>query len=212
MAATVCSVSKNKNLCLRSRPAAALLPQTMPLCTTLRNRQASRQSVAHGPHEDMKKNDSINGGTLAMALKLREIPVIGIVGRIVMHCLSVTIPKDVKIGKGVILNHNCYGTVMHPLTTIGDYASIYQNVTLGRKYPFGHYGGIVIGEHATVCAGAKVLAGTEPLIIGKGAVVAANAVLTHSIGDFEVWAGVPARKIATLSPDDPRWFEENIGG
>ena len=112
-----------------------------------------------------------------------------------MHCLSVDIPKQVVIGEGVILMHNCYGTVMHPKVRLGDNSIIYHNVTLGRKNPSGPFGGIVIEDGAIVCAGAKVLGGERPLVVGKGAIVGANAVLTHSIPPYEVWGVIPARKI-----------------
>ena len=31
--------------------------------------------------------------------------------------------------------------------------------------------------------------------IGKGSVIAAGAVVTKNIGEYEIWAGVPAKKI-----------------
>lgn len=56
-----------------------------------------------------------------------------------------------------------------------------------------------------IAAGAKILAGEETVMIGEGAVVAANAVLTHSIGPYEVWGGISARQIAILSHKDKRF-------
>lgn len=159
--------------------------------------------------KDMAKNHKYNGlvGAVSKALKLRELPVIGFAGQILMHFLSVDIPRSVKFGEGVTLVHNCYGTVMHSLVTIGDGAVIYHNVTLGRKYPYGTFGGIVVGKNATIAADAKVLAGAETVVIGEGAVVAANAVLTHSIGDYEIWGGVPAKKIGVNEPNDIRFYK-----
>lgn len=58
-----------------------------------------------------------------------------------------------------------------------------------------------------IAAGAKILAGAETVVIGEGAVVAANAVLTHSIGPYEVWGGIPARQIAILDPKDERFYK-----
>jgi acetyltransferase-like isoleucine patch superfamily enzyme len=52
---------------------------------------------------------------------------------------------------------------------------------------------IIIGEDVWIGAGAVILRG---VCLGKGAVVAANAVVTHSVGEYEVVAGVPARRIA----------------
>lgn len=50
----------------------------------------------------------------------------------------------------------------------------------------------VIGEYAFICAGAIVQPGVT---IGKGAVLAPGAVATKDIPDFEVWSGIPARKV-----------------
>jgi acetyltransferase-like isoleucine patch superfamily enzyme len=50
-------------------------------------------------------------------------------------------------------------------------------------------------RNAVVFAGATILPGVT---IGENAVVAAGAVVRENVGDFEVWAGVPARKVKTL--------------
>lgn len=51
---------------------------------------------------------------------------------------------------------------------------------------------IVIGDQAWVAAGAVILKGVT---IGRGAVVAANAVVNRDVADFEIVGGVPARSI-----------------
>ncbi|MEI6946692.1 acyltransferase [Paraflavisolibacter sp. H34] len=51
---------------------------------------------------------------------------------------------------------------------------------------------IRIGNDVWIGCNAVVLKGVE---IGDGAVVAAGAVITKSIGPGEIWAGVPAKKI-----------------
>ena len=35
----------------------------------------------------------------------------------------------------------------------------------------------------------------KKLVVGEGTVIGANAVLTQSTGDWEIWAGIPAKKI-----------------
>lgn len=50
----------------------------------------------------------------------------------------------------------------------------------------------VIGKNAAVLTNATVLPGVT---VGEGAVVAAGAVATKDIPPYEVWAGVPAKKI-----------------
>ena len=51
---------------------------------------------------------------------------------------------------------------------------------------------IILNEAVWLGAGVVVLRGVT---IGRGAIVGAGAVVTKSIGEFEIWAGVPARKI-----------------
>jgi acetyltransferase-like isoleucine patch superfamily enzyme len=50
----------------------------------------------------------------------------------------------------------------------------------------------VIGKNAIVFSNAVVLPGVT---VGEGAIVAAGAVATKDIPPFEIWGGVPARKI-----------------
>jgi len=51
---------------------------------------------------------------------------------------------------------------------------------------------VEIGDYAFVGTRAMILPGCN---IGLGGVLAAGSVLTRSIPDYEIWAGVPARKI-----------------
>jgi len=41
--------------------------------------------------------------------------------------------------------------------------------------------------------------------IGNGAVVAAGAVVTKDIPDFEIWGGVPAKKISERQLKNPNY-------
>lgn len=52
----------------------------------------------------------------------------------------------------------------------------------------------VIGEYVVIFAGAVICPGVT---IGNGAVIGAGAVVTKDMPAWEVWAGNPARKIAT---------------
>lgn len=111
------------------------------------------------------------------------------------------VPPDVQIGRNVDFLHNGIGTVIHPSTVIEDGACICQNVTIGDANSWlgydggGRFEGVRIGHDAMICAGAKVLASKGVLYVGKGSVIGANAVLTKSTGDYEIWAGVPAKML-----------------
>ncbi len=49
-----------------------------------------------------------------------------------------------------------------------------------------------IGQNASVLAGAIILGGVT---LHEGAIAAAGSVVTHDIPAWEIWAGVPARKL-----------------
>jgi len=50
----------------------------------------------------------------------------------------------------------------------------------------------VIEADAWICAGAILIAGVR---IGRGAIVAAGAVITHDVPPYEIHGGVPGRKL-----------------
>lgn len=118
---------------------------------------------------------------------------------------SVDIPAAVKIGKSISLPHNGMGTVIHPRTTLGDRVKIYHQVTVGRKdahLPIAEsvMERVVIEDDVVLFPGAKVLGGAGITTIGKGTLVAANAVLMNSTGENEIWAGIPARLVGKRNP------------
>lgn len=67
---------------------------------------------------------------------------------------------------------------------------------LSRELPVrdqGHTAGkLVLGDDVWIGANAVVVG---DVAIGQGAVIAAGAVVTKDVSEYEVWGGVPARKI-----------------
>jgi serine O-acetyltransferase len=55
--------------------------------------------------------------------------------------------------------------------------------------------GIVIEDDVILSPGAKVLCKEGVLRVRRGTVVGANAVLLQSTGEWEIWAGVPAKMV-----------------
>jgi serine O-acetyltransferase len=53
----------------------------------------------------------------------------------------------------------------------------------------------VIEDDVIIGAGAVVLFSRGTLTVARGTIVGANAVLTRSTGENEIWAGVPARRV-----------------
>ena len=137
----------------------------------------------------------------------RRSPLVGELAYYLLKILGVEIPNPVKIGEGFELAHGGFGVVIHPKTTIGNRVKIYPGVTLGRADIFrsaslSRFEGIVIEDDSILCPGAKILCKEGVLIVRKGCVVGANAVLLESTGVNEIWAGIPARCVGKRDGDN----------
>ena len=96
------------------------------------------------------------------------------------------IPLNSNVGGGLVMLHP-NGVVIHPDAVIGPNCMIFQQVTIGTS---GSGSGLpVIGGHVDIGAGAKILGG---ITIGNHVTIGANAVVTKSLPDGVVAAGVPA--------------------
>ena len=131
-------------------------------------------------------------------VQCRRTPVIGILSRHLLKLLGVRIHAAVPIGQNFRLMHGGLGVVIHRCTKIGANVRIYPGVIVGRAdvyLPFGEsrFGGFEIGDDVILSSGAKVLCKNGLLKVGRGTIVGANAVLLESTGEYEIWAGSPAR-------------------
>jgi acetyltransferase-like isoleucine patch superfamily enzyme len=104
---------------------------------------------------------------------------------------------DVFIGTGCEFNI-CRGITVgrHSLIASGCKFIDHDHGFSVRSKPMGKQRGteapIVIEHDVWIGANAVVLKGVT---IEQGAIIAAGSVLTKSVGAFEVWGGVPARKL-----------------
>lgn len=111
------------------------------------------------------------------------------------------IGRDVFIGEDLIISDNIHDKNV----IIGDRVAIAPRVTLitssgpnkSRIKPYiKEVNGIIkIEQDAWICTGAIIL---PNITIGKGAVVAAGAVVTKNVYPFTIVGGVPARLIKKL--------------
>ncbi len=106
-------------------------------------------------------------------------------GEGVLVMAGCTFTVDVEVGRHVVLNPGC--TVAHDVV-IGDFSYISPGVNLA--------GGVVIGAGVHVGTGATVLPHKR---IGRGAVIGAGAVVTRDVPSDAVFAGVPARRLRSVS-------------
>jgi serine O-acetyltransferase len=135
---------------------------------------------------------------------LSKIAGLGPLATFSLRLLGVNVPACVQIGKGIELPHGAVGLVVHEDTIIGSGVKLYQGVTLGRSdthlpaQETKQGGHIEVGDGAMIGANACILFKSgSVLTIGSGAVVGANSVVLSSIPAGEIWAGNPARLVAT---------------
>ena len=121
-----------------------------------------------------------------------------------------SIGKDVYIAEGLIIVEELsdQGHII-----IKDRASFAPNVILVtsshpnesriREFVPTPRGKVVIEEDAWLGAGAIIL---PNVTVGKGAVVAAGAVVNKDVEPFTIVGGIPAKKLADVDiPPDKRW-------
>lgn len=126
--------------------------------------------------------------------------IIGKIFFILLKLLSIEIPKEVQISSTVKFKHWSTGLVVHPDVIIEEDVEIYQGVTIGRADAYlersqSQMEGIIIKKGAVLCAGAKILCKEGTLVVGENCVIGANSVLLNSTKPYEIWAGIPARKV-----------------
>lgn len=132
----------------------------------------------------------------------RQLPIIGKLSYYLLKILGSEIPMSVDVGEGFLLEHGGHGVVVHSKARIGRGVHIYQGVTIGRADIYqpmdkSKFEGVVIEDDVILCPGCKVLCKEGILKVGAGTVVGANAVLLESTGEYEIWAGSPARRVGS---------------
>ncbi|MDR3328041.1 MAG: gamma carbonic anhydrase family protein [Prevotellaceae bacterium] len=109
---------------------------------------------------------------------------------------SIRIGNNVNIQDGAVLHTLYKKSQVH----IGNHVSVGHNVIVH---------GATIHDYALIGMGATLL---DNVVVGEGAIVAANAlVLTGTlIEPNTIWAGVPAKKVKEVSPEQSREMNQRI--
>ena len=106
---------------------------------------------------------------------------------------AIDIHPGAKIGKRFFIDHGF--TVIGETAEIGDDVTIYQNVTLGGTNP---HEGEAGKRHPTVRDGVVIGSGAQvlgPIVLGEGARVGANAVVTRDVPEGATVVGIPAKPV-----------------
>ena len=108
--------------------------------------------------------------------------------------IGAELPRSVSVGPGLRIPHEARGVILSPFSAIGAGVTLYHQVTLGMRGSPSDAPRLADGAY--IGAGAKLIG---PVLVGRGSTVGANAVLTRSVPDGEVWVGVPARRTTRRS-------------
>ena len=123
---------------------------------------------------------------------------------------SSRVARDLVAGPYVFIGRDCD---IPPLVRIGRYSMLASNVAIvGDDHNWTEVGmpmqfagrpsqrATVIGTDCWLGRRAIIIRGVT---IGNGAIVAAGAVVTKDVPAYEIWAGVPARRLRDRFPDGP---------
>jgi virginiamycin A acetyltransferase len=147
--------------------------------------------------EDARIFPSVRGTRIAIGAgsKIFEFAVIRAVGG----------TGDVLIGERCMVNPHCVlysgsgirignDVALAPGVQVvpANHAYARRDIPIAKQGFLPSKGGVVIGDDVWIGANAVLLDGA---VIGQGAIVAAGAVVAGTVPDYEIWGGVPARKI-----------------
>ncbi len=123
---------------------------------------------------------------------------------------GIEIHPGAKIGRRFFVDHGT-GVVIGETSEIGDEVTLYQGVTLGgvspsvdsdaqrdqKRHP-------TLGDKVIVGSGAQVLG---PIVVGTGARIGANAVVTKDVPECATVVGIPGRVVSKAKSVADEHFE-----
>ena len=113
------------------------------------------------------------------------------VNHIARFFTAIDIHPGAKIGRNFFIDHGF--TVIGETAEIGDDVTIYQCVTLGGTNPAD---GVPGKRHPTIADGVIIGSGAQvlgPILVGAGARIGANSVVTKDVVPGATMVGIPAR-------------------
>lgn len=107
-------------------------------------------------------------------------------------------PKNIEIGKDTIIGDHCFLDGRAKLK-IGNHVGIASQVLIYNDQHNLHsnqyenaYGPVTIEDYVFIGPRVIILPGVT---IGRGSAIGAGAVVTKDVPEYEIWGGIPAKKI-----------------
>ena len=116
-----------------------------------------------------------------------------VVNHLARFLTAIDIHPGATIGRNFFIDHGF--TVIGETAEIGDGVTIYQSVTLGGTNPSTGIGG---KRHPTLHDGVVIGSGAQilgPVVVGAGAKVGANSVVTKDVAPGATVVGMPAKPV-----------------
>lgn len=117
-------------------------------------------------------------------------------------------PSNIKIGHDTIIGDHCFMDGRAKLI-IGNHVGIASQVLIYNDEHNIHsdnyensFGSVTIGDYVFIGPRSIILPNVN---ISKGAVIAAGAVVTKDVPEFEIWGGIPAQKISDRKNKNPNY-------
>lgn len=122
---------------------------------------------------------------------------------------GIEIHPGATIGRRFVVDHGL-GVVIGETAEIGDDVTLYQGVTLGGVSPaVDSRSQVDVKRHPTLCSRVIVGSGAQilgPIVIGEGARVGANSVVTRDVAPGMTAVGIPAHVVMPQDRDAGRRF------
>lgn len=130
----------------------------------------------------------VRGGHFLWSHRIPIVP--KLIQLIIFLAYSSAISCKVRIGKGTFFNHSGFGVLINENVTIGDNCKIGNNVSIVGQGPYKN--APLLKNKVCVGPGAVI---QGPVIIESNAIIAPNAVVTASVPENAIVAGIPAKII-----------------
>ncbi|MBK8176871.1 MAG: serine O-acetyltransferase [Rhodospirillales bacterium] len=131
-----------------------------------------------------------------------------LLARMVSHlgrlATGIEIHPGATVGRRLVIDHGT-GVVIGETAEIGNDVTLYQGVTLGGISPsVDSRAQVAVKRHPTLQAGVIIGSGAQilgPIVIGEGARVGANSVVTRDVAAGVTAVGIPAHVVAPRDRD-----------